>query len=434
MKTNVTQIIILGVFIVFLIAGVLIFSMAGSSSDSASNVQVEIWGTIPDASVARVVDTVNNQRSGTLNLYYKEIPENIFEQKLIEALADGDGPDVVIIPSNMILKNQKKFLTIGTDFITTRDFKDSFNEASEIFLTAKGTYALPLYTDPMVMYWNRDMLTAKNVARPPTNWEEVLRLVNVLTERREDRSILKSALAMGDNSNIPFAKNMIITLLMQAGGRIIERDADDKPISLLASNQGMEMNPLTSALTFYTQFSNPVLDMYSWNRSLPDAEIAFANGDVAFYFAPTSQAKVIRTKNPNLNFDIAPMPQPKASTFKRTFGTVYGMSIVGISENANAAFATMQILASAEVASLFSNNMGVPPARRDLLSEVPVNTFGAVFWQSALWAKAWLDPDPTKTDMLFKDSVDAVVTGANRVDDASKTLIKQLSELIEVEE
>lgn len=431
MKTNATQIIILGIFIVFLIIGIFIFSMAGSSSGGASDTQVQIWGTIPDASVARVVDTVNNARSGTLNIFYREIPEQDFEQTLIEALADGGGPDVVLMPSNMILKNQKKLLTIGTDFITTRDFKDSFNEASEIFLTSKGTYALPLYTDPMVMYWNRDMLTAKNVARPPQTWEEVLKLVNIVTDRREDKSILKSAVALGDYTNIPFSKNIIITLLMQAGGKLIEREVDDAPVNMLVNNLGMDTNPLTASLSFYTQFSNPVLDMYSWNRSLPDAETAFTNGDVAFFFAPTSEAKTVRTKNPNLNFDITTMPQPKTSTLKRTFGTVYGMSIIGTSKNANAAFATMQVFTSKEVAAMFSNNIGVPPARRDLLAEIPGNTFGAVFWQSALWAKAWLDPDPVKTEKIFRDGVDSVVTGKSRPEEASKTVSKQIGELLD---
>ncbi len=432
-KTSVTQIIILGIFILFLITGVIIFAkFSGGGSSATDAVQIQVWGTIPDTAFSAAIESINSQKVAVVNIAYRQILPNDFEQTLIEALADGTGPDVVLIPNTLLLKNQKKFTIIGSDILSARDFKDSFVEGAETLLTSKGTYGVPLFVDPLVMYWNRDILTSRNVARPPTTWEEVLALADVLTERRDDRSILKSAVALGDASNVLYSKDILLALTMQAGGHFIARDENDLPINLLDSTTGNDSeNALGTSMSFFTQFADPLKSVYSWNRSLPDSQSAFINGDLAFYFGHASDAINIRSKNPNLNFDIATLPQPKDVQNKLTTGIMYSFSILATSQYKSAAYANIAALTSAGAAAVFSQALGLPPARRDLLATLPGSVFGDVFWKSTLWAKTWIDPDPKQTDVIFASAVDDVVTGKSKATDSAKLASQKITELLQ---
>ncbi len=431
MKTNATQIVILGIFILFLVAGVIIFAKFSTGPNSSADLpQVEIWGTVPEGAISNALDIVSNQKIANVNISYKEIPADTFEQTLIESLADGYGPDAVLLPNTLLLKNQRKFTIIGTNVLSLRAFRDTFVEGAEPLMTSDGTYGVPLLIDPLVMYWNRNILTSKNVARPPKTWEEVLSLADILTERRDDRSILKSTVAMGDYSNVKYSKDILLALTMQAGGSFIGRDERGKAINLLEGDSINALTPFSTSLTFFTQFSNPLKSVYSWNRSLPDSKKAFINGDLAFYFGHVSDALDIRAKNPNLNFDIAPLPQPKSSSVNITTGTMYSLSILSASKYQQAAFDNISALTSAPVASLISSATGLPPVRRDLLSELPGTSFGDIYWQSALWAKTWLDPDPAKTSLIFAQGVDDIVTGKSKASDSARLISQQVGELL----
>ncbi len=226
--------IILGIFVFFLIVGVFIFATYGTSKESQDAVQIGVWGTLPATDVAGVLNSIKDKyrNQAIPSITYTEIKKENFELTLTEALADGIGPDVVLIPSDLMIVNQKRLTTVGFELMSPREFKDSFIEGSEILLTSTGALGVPLIVDPLVMYWNRDILTAKGIARAPITWEEMLSIIDRLTERREDRSIIKSAIAFGDFTNIQYAKDIMIMLITQAGGQMIGRDNTDRLVNL----------------------------------------------------------------------------------------------------------------------------------------------------------------------------------------------------------
>ena len=430
MKTNIVQIVIMGVFMLALIAGVIVFAMSSGKNSSTAVATAVIWGTIPKDTMANVINILNNNKPGTIDLIYKEFPKDTFEQSLVEAIADGEGPDAVLISNDINLKNKKRILPIGFDSFSEREFKDTFVEGSEVLLSKDGIYGIPLLVDPLVMYWNRDRLTTKNIARPPQTWEEVLSLVDVLTERREDRSIVKSAIAFGDYSNVVNAKDIIVALTLQSGGQIVVQDNDGKYVNQLQSNFGYEVAPFSNAVSFFTEFSDPLKPIYSWNRSLPNSLQAFLNGDLAFYFGRASEFASIKSKNPNLNFDVAVIPQPKDTPLKKTTGTVFAFSLLNSSKNLAEAFRVANFLTSSDVAALFSDNLNLPSARRDLLSQVQTTASKSVFAESAIILKTWLDPNPLLTDSIFKNGIDVIVTGKIKTEEAVILMSQQFSELL----
>ncbi|NJO89569.1 MAG: extracellular solute-binding protein [Chloroflexia bacterium] len=67
-----------------------------------------------------------------------------------------------------------------------KSFRDSFIEGAEVFLGKEGIVAFPIVVDPLVMYFNKNMLTNEGLSIPPANWDELLGLNNKLTKKENE--------------------------------------------------------------------------------------------------------------------------------------------------------------------------------------------------------------------------------------------------------
>ena len=429
--TNATQIIILGVFIFFLVVAVIVFAMFGGSNNSASEATAVIWGPLPESVMARATEILNNAKAGSIKIKYQQIPAEEFEERLTNALADGTGPDAVLMTEDLLYTNRKRLTLISYNAFSERAFKDTFVSASEVLLTDEGAYGLPFLVDPIVMYWNRDILSSAAVAEPPKTWEQSLALVPLITEVNDDKTIKRSAIGLGDFANVNHSKAILSALMMQAGSRMIFWGVADAAVNQIDASQSFDTNPAEEALQFFTQFANPGKKVYSWTRALPQSMDYFAQGDLALYFGPASDGQKIRSKNPNLNFDVAMLPQPATSQTKRTSSSVLSFSILTSSPNQQGALNAIALLTGSVAGKLASDMTGLAPARRDLLSQTGVGASQSVALESALIASSWLDPDARKTTTLFGRAAESIISGQAGVVDAAKTLSNQIDEILQ---
>ena len=66
----------------------------------------------------------------------------------------------------------------------------------------------------------------------------------------------------------------------------------------------------------------------------------------------------------------------------------------------------------------YANIVREKRVRRDLLRDVSEDAAQSVFAQSALLARGWLDPNPTRSDEVFKAMIESVVSGRLPLGDA----------------
>ena len=407
------QLVLLGAFAFFAIAGVIGFSVFRGGSGSEESFQpVTLWGTVEFEIVDGIIRTFNTENEQRrIDLTYREIRPDVFDQTLTEALAENRGPDMVLLSQDQILDHQAKLLEIPFESIPERTFKDRFIEEGELFLTPTGVLGTPFIVDPLVLYWNRTLFSNAGVALPPKNWAELPGLVDRLTVRTEQNTITQSAIAFGEFSNIDHAKEILTTLLLQAGNKITTRRADGKVIVIFGEVLQSEVQ---SAIRLYTSFVNPTSELYSWNRSWPEARDAFLAGDLAMYVGYASELFELQEQNPNLNFDIALMPQTGEAD-RTTFGKLHSVAIVGSTQEAPSALNALSILSGVEVGTLLDERLGLPPVRRDILSAPPVDAFRSVFYESALIADAFLDPDSDATEQIFQDMIEDITSGRTQI-------------------
>src|SRR3989338_1981945 len=384
MKGN-FQIITIIVFIALAIFGVLVFSGAipiGNKNEVGGQGTVVLWGTV---------------KAGIMS--------NLLEE----------------------FRYSNQIATIPYQSYPLSSFKNTFAGAGEVFLTSKGILAIPISIDPLVKYYNRSTLDANGVVYPPAFWDEVSLLVPVLTKRDELNRIIKSTVAMGHFSNVNHAKDIISTLFMQVGNEIVtERDGNF--ISALSTSSS-KYN-LASILKFYTDFADPNSSIYSWNKSFPNSNVAFSREALAFYFGFASELASLVNANPNQNFFVSPVPQNRNLNSKLTNAHVTGLALLSSSRNFDTAFTVANLITTGDFASKFALATGVAPARRDLLQIKPENAYSPIFYNSALFAKSWLDPSPKNTDDIWRRMVDGVLSNSMSVENAIQDANSKLDLLL----
>lgn len=428
------QIIIIIFFITAAIFGLLVFSGAipiGENNSSGAKGTVVLWGTIKTQDIAILIEEFNAANPAFVVSYVQK-SEDTFDNDLLEALASGVGPDMFFLPDNLVYHYKNKILPIQYASFPLASFKNNFAGAGEVFLTANGVLAFPVTIDPLMMYYSRSMLDANNITAPPAYWDDLVTMVPVLTKKdTTTNTITKSAVAMGQFANINHAKDIITALFMQAGNPIISEDTvaqNGSFISRLGETVGKY--DLGSILQFYTDFANPGKNVYSWNRSFANSSDAFSSENLAFYFGYASELRTLVNKNPNQNFLVAPFPQIKNSTFKLTSGRVTGIAISASSKNVTTAITAAGLMSSGNFASQLSANLGVAPARRDLLASNQSGLYNAIFYPSALYARSWLDPSSPDTDNIFKGLIESVLSNNLSTSDAIRDASAKLDLLL----
>lgn len=429
------QLFFLGALVVAIVAAVAVFAL-NKSSGGAATVNVTIWGTLPDTTMQTFLqrpEMVAEFAAKKVAVNYVSKPSETFDQEVVEAIAGGKGPDAVLISQDASLQYLDKIIQIPYTSIPLRYFKDSYIQEAELFLTAQGVAALPFTIDPMVMYWNRTMLTNAGIANPPTLWSQLYATDGVVSKINKidvNHNILKTAVALGTYSNIYHAKDILSLLTFQAGSSIVSKSTDGLLQSTMSGLNSTSKDGAQAALSFYTQFADPAKNIYSWNTALPLSRDAFTAGDLALYFGYASELSNIYERNPNLNFDVALMPQSQTSSENLTFGKVYGLSILKSASNVTAVANAFVTLTSSASQAIWSNVSGYPPVTRDLLAQTPTSPFMSVFYTAALQSRGWLDPNRSATDAIFGDMVGSVLSGSKSADEAVQDGNNSLNQLL----
>lgn len=419
------QIALLGLFGFFILAAVLVFSLYKGSS--LTRTAVVVWGSIPASQVsAALADPALSGDEPSIT-YVEKSPSRI-QEDFTEALAQGKGPDLLILTQEEVWGAKGKLAPFPLGSVSARNFSDTFSEGGEAFFLPEGAYALPLAVDPLVLYYNRDILSSAGIAKPLAFWDEIYAQAAKIGKKDAAGNITETTIALGETRNIPNFKDVLSLLLLQAGSPVTAL-TNGELRSALRESAGLPVPPAESALDFYTQFANPSKPFYSWNRVMPDAQSAFAAGDVAYYVGFASELGAIRKKSPTLNFAVSAVPQSRVAGKTITFGKTYGVAVSRGTRSYEAAMTAAFKLASKGGASALAQALDLPPSRRDILAGQPEDPNDSVFYVAALQARSWLDPQGAGSKAAFAEALESITSGRARVSEALSLLSDRIESL-----
>lgn len=432
------QTILLAFFGVMAVVGLVAFSKSpAKKSDSAiadAQGNVEIWGQFQSSTgLAKMLNDFNNQYKDNFTISYQYHDPKTFDREIVEALASGKGPDVLLLPDDLILRHSDKIDMIPYVSVPPGVFSANYIQAAEIYMRDGGLVALPFAIDPIVMYWNRDIFTNASITQPPQFWDEFPTLTPRLTKRNlKTTDITQSAIAFGEYENVDHAKDILAMLFLQVGNPLVKIIQGGKPVATVVdTSDGSRFIPdqdVMFALRFFMDFSNPVKNIFTWNRAKSDSQNEFINGNLAIHLDFASAYNLIAKKNPHLNFAVAQVPQPRGTKAEVTFARVHGLAVLKSSRNKKTAFIAVQrLLVDQNSAKDFASAYDLPPVRRDLLANKPSDAALAVFYDAAIRSRTWLDPKPEATDKAFKDMVESISSGREDVSTAVTQLHTELT-------
>lgn len=415
---------------------VLIFSgrIPGLSSKKAQEITgiVTIWGTLPEDDLNAFMQNYSTNVR-TYSLSYKEIPENQFSATLLNALASGTGPDMILAPYQLILEHRDRISPFPVESLPSDQFKNLYVDGSTILLSEKGTLALPVSIEPLMLFYNRTLLSKHGVVNPPVTWDQVIAMAPELTVLdRESNRLIENGVAFGAYNNIPSTKDLLMTLVSQLNQVPVDRQvvSGEEKYRVLANTpitDDSEVFPLSTAARFYTEFSNSQKSTYSWNSLMPNAVDQFISEKLAMYVGYYGDKKNLMEKNSRLDFGVSFLPQAKGYTTSLTGMRMYGIATLKRTVNPLASFTVEGALGGSSYGPVLASIIGgLSPLRSVIASD---QTITNDVRQSVLVAKGWYDINSITSSSYVEAMINDIVNGRQTVSDAVLLFVARLSEL-----
>lgn len=427
------EIALIGFFILAGILGVFVMSkyQSTSTSDQLYGKQVVIWGTLEKRVFDQYLIDLSHTQKALNVVTYTQVDPRSFETQLVNALAEGRAPDLVIIPHTALVSFQKKLQPISFKTLSERTFHDTYIDGADIFMRSDGVYGIPFAVDPLVMYWNKDLFSSAGIAQPPQTWETLLsQTTKALVKVNDASEISQSAVAFGQYNNVTHAKDILAMLLLQSGNTLVE-EKDGVYRVTLSREVTNGLNSGVAVLNFYTQFALPSSPYYSWNRAKENDRDAFIAGTLGMYFGKGSERHMLERSNANLNFDITRVPQGSNVTTERNYGDFYAFAIPRAGKNPIGAYNVAMYLSDKARVKALTDALDFAPVHRTLYTGGETDPFTTNIYKSALIARGWLDPSPEQSDAVFRAMIEEVLSGSTRTASTLSDAVQKLEALFQ---
>lgn len=398
---------------------VTLFNGTSNSTVSTKPFKLVVWGTFEDSENMAAFISAFKAKNPSAQVEYTQKNVTDYESDLLNALASGTGPDIFAIHNDWLPKYKDKIVEAPKDYFTIKSYKDAFVDvASDDFVSDGKIYAAPTSVDSLALYYNKDVLGSAGIATPARDWEGLKIDVKKITDRSGGSFIKRSGVALGTSSNINRAVDILYLFMLQ--NKTIPYTADKTQPTFdqaVTDNSGNTTLPAASAVQFYTSFSNPNSDVYTWNNRSNYSVDAFVNGELGYMFGYSYLRDSIRQKAPNLNYDIAPVPQPKSGENLVNLANYWGYAVSKQTKSPKSAWAFIASMTTKQSLQDYYTRHPLPSARKDLISG-QVDTDLGVFATSNLTAKSFYKKDATKVDAIFANLIDDVVLRGKQPDES----------------
>ena len=405
MNISKLQIALIGGAIFFVVIVLLVLSgiLPGLKDGGSENGMLKIWGFDKREIFNEGIKTYTEKNQG-ISINYQQKDSTNWELNILNAIARGESPDILILPSDYLKKLSDKLSVAPKNLITERELSQQFISSALFFLTSqKEILGIPLYVDPLVLYWNKDIFTKELIPLPPSTWDEFLETSQRITKKDSADNITISGSAMGRAINIQNAPEILTALFLQSGEKIMDETGKiilGDPINI----GNVAIRPAESALRFFTEFSDQQKTSRSWSSSFAEAQETFLAGKTAMYIGFASEYEEMKRKNPHVEIGISNIPSLDGK--KSTFGRLFAFVVPRTSQNYLLAWNFAKFFASSENSKIYSNALGLVSPKRDLFTNYQSDSIKSIFSQSALSLELWNDPDPIKSRIIFKDLIE----------------------------
>jgi multiple sugar transport system substrate-binding protein len=424
--------IILGIlFVLGLIFFVVKFVLPRLSGSGGGSGDITWWGLWEDSAIIEPLIAEYEQAHRGVNITYVAQAKEDYRERLINALAKGEGPDIFRFHNSWVPMFKDQLSAMPSDVMSAQEFAQTFYPVAASDLTVGSSIVgIPLMYDGLALFVN-DEIFATYTKTVPKTWNELRDTAIDLTIKDNSGGIKQSGVALGTASNVDHWPEIISLMMLQNGVNM------NKPTGELAEG----------ALSFYTSFTT---NYEIWDETMPSSTIAFASGRVAMFVAPSWRVFEILDQNPNLKFSIHPAPQlPKESESEPdiTYASYWVEGVSDSSNNKQAAWEFLKFLSSSEsLEKIYQNASGVRrfgelyprvDMRDKLLSDPLTGGFISLAPEAKSWymaSRTYDGPTGINSQLVkyFEDGINSVTsrTTSNNITAALNTISAGVTQVL----
>ncbi|TSC64626.1 MAG: Uncharacterized protein G01um101493_73 [Microgenomates group bacterium Gr01-1014_93] len=322
-----------GALVPIIIVGILLFVFGPKLSNRASvpsgPVTIKYFGFEDESVILPILQEFEKNNPGIKVNYNRQSNIN-YRTRVQTQIREGVGPDIFTIHASWTKMFSGDLAAAPGDVLSLTDFQNTFFPvAAESFLDNNRIFGVPNEIDGLALYYNEEILTGAGVQVPKT-WQEFIDAATKVTVKDSTGVIKTAGAALGTASNVDFWPDILGLLLLQQPGV-----SPAEPVS----------PQVTDVLKFYTGFvTDPARK--TWDTTLLPSTTMFAQGTLAFYFAPSAEAPRLSATNPNLKFRIASVPQLPGRNV--AWGSFWGNAVSVKSKHKNESWKLAKFLAEKE--------------------------------------------------------------------------------------
>lgn len=380
---------------------------ADSGSASGGQVTVEMWDYLSG-------ETANDSINAAIAEFEKANPDikvkrttfafADLSKSILQGSVGGQVPDVAVVD---VVDNQN-FASLGMlkDLSNDGINKSDFFEGPWSSVVYEGkTYGIPLNSNNLALYYNKQMLKDAGV-EVPTDWAS-LKEVAKKTTKGDVKGIAISAVKSES------ATFQVLPFVWQTGGDL--KDYATSGATALAYLRGLiDDGSMSEAVTNYTQ---------------EDARTQFITGKSAMMINGPWELATL-TKDAQFDWDVAPLPKDK-----RAATSMGGENVVVMNgaKQSDAAVKLAKFLTSAEGAKIYCDGSGQLSSRPDLQGKLKLSNDAKLkVFESQLadaHARAY-GKDYPKISEAIQLSMQEALTGASTPEAAAKKAADTITPLL----
>lgn len=411
----------------------MVFLAAGcnSGNQKAAKVTLKIWKPFVDSDKMDVLIQAYKKAHPNVTIEYTKKNIENYEGDLLNALAAGNGPDIYSINNTWLPLYLDKIEPAPEKLYTLKEYKDTYVDVLYNDLVRDGKiYGTALWVDSLGLYYNKDLLGTAGIATPPKTWDELAKDSQRMVQQNASGYFDQSGTAIGTYQNVNRAVDIVYLMMLQAGVVPWSSDSRNPQFSSNITKNGQSFNPGVKAVDFYTSFANPSSENYNWNLDSDYSIDAFANGRAGFLYGYSYTRAQIDAKAPNLNYDVAPVPQFSLGQPSVNYASYFAEVVSKQSKNQAVAWDFLKFITSQQALEAYYAKDKEPSSRRDLIEKQTQDLDIGVFAHANLTAKSFFKFDEAKVDGIFGEMIENILLNGTSVQSALSRAQSQVSAVV----
>ena len=416
---------------------------SAEEKQAATPLTLTYWGVWHSPQDLQDIIALYKAKHPNITIQYKKLRMEEYEEALLQAWADDQGPDIFSVPNTWVVRYQNRMTPMPNKIVMLYEVQQKAlgikNETvtelrqtpipSLAELRAKyvdvvsgdvirdtKVWGLPYAVDTLSLYYNRQLMNSANIPQPPGNWEEFVAMVQQLTFVNKDNAILQAGAAIGTGSNIERSSDILSLLMLQNGSSIVS--GNTVTFASGGKDRGGELtSPGLQAIAFYTDFANPLKAVYTWNGDMPVSFEAFVGEKAAFFFGYAYHMPLIRARAPKLDFGVVPVPQVSEQR-PVNIANYWVEAVPHRSAHPQEAWDFILFATDIKQASVYSKKTGKPSGLRALIDGQKNDEVLRPFSSSVLTAQSWYKgKGAVQMEEVMAELLDTVVAQSQHIEE-----------------